>query len=125
MSLTIDLGPANVARPQDIRMTERREQVLRFVSLCYEQNGCPPGQREIAEACGMVVSTVNHHLRLLVALGRLRRGPRKSYIPVNVVPPQDRRVQALEAVAAIARPVAHLHPELAAALAELDGEVAA
>lgn len=129
---TVDLSPANKARPRksDNALTKRQSGILGVIRQSIQERGWAPTVKEIGEAVGLSsTSTVHSHLESLQKKGFLRRNPHKpralelmdnpgrpSYEQMRL------RLAALEAVAEAARRVAHLHPELAASLAELDGE---
>lgn len=60
------------------KLTNRQEEILRFVLQELEQKGFPPSVREIGKAVGLSSSsTVHSHLRNLEKKGLIRRLPAK------------------------------------------------
>lgn len=57
---------------------ERRAAILRFVKAYHRRNQISPSIEEIADGVGLSSkATVRHHLKLLVADGKLLRDPGK------------------------------------------------
>ena len=52
-------------------LTEKQENILRFIAGFTRRNGCPPSYREIAAGCRITVGTVQHYVRALVKKGVL------------------------------------------------------
>jgi repressor LexA len=52
-------------------LTEKQENILRFIAGFTRQNGCQPSYREIAAGCRITVGTVQHYVRVLVKKGVL------------------------------------------------------
>jgi repressor LexA len=62
----------------DNQLTERQQEILRFIERTVGERGYPPSVREIGEAVGLASpSTVHSHLHTLQRLGYLRRDPTK------------------------------------------------
>jgi repressor LexA len=60
------------------QLTERQQEILRFIERTVGDRGYPPSVREIGEAVGLASpSTVHSHLHTLQKLGYLRRDPTK------------------------------------------------
>lgn len=60
------------------QLTERQQEILRFIERTVGERGYPPSVREIGEAVGLASSsTVHSHLHTLQRLGYLRRDPTK------------------------------------------------
>ena len=62
----------------ETQLTERQQQILRYIERTVGERGYPPSVREIGEAVGLASpSTVHSHLHTLQRLGYLRRDPTK------------------------------------------------
>lgn len=60
------------------QLTERQQDILRYIERTVGERGYPPSVREIGEAVGLASpSTVHSHLHTLQRLGYLRRDPTK------------------------------------------------
>jgi repressor LexA len=60
------------------QLTERQQEILRYIERTVGERGYPPSVREIGEAVGLASpSTVHSHLHTLQRLGYLRRDPTK------------------------------------------------
>lgn len=64
-------------------MNDRRDEVLAFIKDYYEKVGIPPTRREIAQACGVNVTSAQWHVEHLIRDGYLRRIPG---VPRAIVP---------------------------------------
>lgn len=76
------------------KLTNRQEEILRFVRQELEQKGFPPSVREIGKAVGLSSSsTVHSHLRNLEKKGLIRRHPAKPRT-IEVLTGKERRKPA-------------------------------
>ena len=61
-----------------LNLSERQQQILKYIEKCVRDQGYPPSVREIGEAVGLTSSsTVHSHLNKLETLGYIRRDPQK------------------------------------------------
>lgn len=60
------------------KLSERQEEIMRYIRQCVREKGYPPSVREIGLAVGLASSsTVHGHLERLQSKGLLRRDPTK------------------------------------------------
>jgi len=63
----------------DIKLTEKQQQILDFISARIEQQGYPPSVREICKAVGLKsTSTVHGYLERLEKKGLIEKDPSKT-----------------------------------------------
>jgi repressor LexA len=95
----------------EVGLTPRQQEILRYVNEHSEKHGYPPTVREIGQAVGLASSsTVHAHLNNLERLGLLRRDPTKPRAlgvvgrerPTAVVAPDDGGVRVLPVLGQIA-----------------------
>jgi repressor LexA len=86
------------------RLSERQQNILRFMENFIEQNGFPPTIRQIGEATGIgSTSVVNYNLNKLVAAGYLGRTARASRGLRLVKPTRGRAAQPVSTGGPLAR----------------------
>lgn len=90
-------------------LSDKRKEILEFITSCLRERGYPPSVREIAEAVGLQsASTVHAHLAVLEREGYLRRHPTKPraievrYDPVSKAALDAGRVRQVPLVGDVA-----------------------
>ena len=63
---------------ENVMNTDTTEAVYHFIVAYIQEHGISPSQREIAEGCYLVRSSVLRHLDKLEAWGRIIRDPNKA-----------------------------------------------
>ncbi|MBI3548283.1 MAG: repressor LexA [Elusimicrobia bacterium] len=70
--------PAAEGKEPESEITPLQEEILRFASGFVSEHGYPPTLSEIGKACGIAnSSSVDYHLRVLTAQGKIRRADRR------------------------------------------------
>lgn len=84
------------ALQDDKALTRRQKQILAFIKASTQHRGYPPSLREIGTAVGLSsTSGVQHHVKILVKKGLLKRDPNRprTYQIVGLPPRKWTRVR--------------------------------